>query len=293
MTIKIDAIGLEEELLEQAAQIIKETKKEQNTTRDPKLVIITATDDEASFRYVYNKIKACKKFGIEVVNIKLDKSVTQEELEEIIQKLNEDNGVDAIILQLPIYDHLDKDILINMIDMDKDVDGLTLINKGFLEDNKITFMPCTPLGVIFLLRHHDINTETDLIGKNVVVIGRGETAGAPMSVAFRHLDANVTLLHSKTSAEDLEFYVRHADVVISCVGKRFLLKADWFKKDSIVIGVGFTYDDKGKQHLDFEADAVVAVGNARFVTNRINSTGKATVLGLIANTLEAYRNTEI
>ena len=109
-----------------------------------------------------------------------------------------------------------------------------------------------------------------------------------MSSLFKNLDANVTMLHSKTSKEDLEFYVRHADIVISCVGKRNLLKAEWFKENSIIIGVGFTYDEKGKQHLDFEVDEVIELGKVKAVTNRINCTGKATVISLMVNTVKAF-----
>lgn len=263
-----------------------EDKKEIN--RVPKLVIITATEDSSSLRYVENKKKLANEFGIEVDHIVFDKNCTNEEVEKEIIKLNLDNSVDGIILQLPVYDHLSND-LTYLISYEKDVDGLTVESKGLLELNKVAYVPCTPLGVILLLETYDIESDY-LSGKNVVIVGRGETAGAPMSTLFRHYDANVTLLHSKTSKKDLEFYVKHADIVVSCVGKRHLLKASWFKEDSIIIGVGFEYDEDGKQHLDFEVDKVVDIGKAKLVTNRVNCTGKATVVSLLLNTVSAYIN---
>lgn len=254
--------------------------------RNPKIVILMASDNKASERYVANKIKMGEKLNIDVELITHDETVTNKELEKLIVKLNNDNTVDGMILQLPVYEHLDSKYLIDKINPKKDVDGLTSHAKAKLETNELKLMPCTPLGVIKMLECEDI----EIKGKNVVVVGKGETAGAPMATTFRNLDTTVTICHKETSREDLEFYIRHADIVISCVGIRNLLEPDWFKEGSIAIGVGFTYDENGKQHLDFDVDKVVELGKAYMVSQRTNCTGKATVLSLMYNTLLAYLN---
>lgn len=252
--------------------------------RLPKVVILMASNDKPSERYVANKIKMAEKFNIEAELIKFNENITNKELEEVINDLNNDESVDGLILQLPVYEHLNSRRLINQICPYKDVDGLTWYSKALLENNELKLMPCTPLGVKNLLLLEGVI----IAGKNVVVVGRGETSGAPMATTFRNLDATVTFCHSKTSRKDLEFYVRHADIVISCVGKQNILDAEWFKEGAIVVGVGFTYDENGKQQLDFDFDKVVELGKAKLVSQRTNCTGKATVISLLYNTVLAY-----
>ena len=252
--------------------------------RMPKVVILMASDDKPSERYVSNKIKMAEKFNIEAELVKFNENVTNKDLEEIINELNNDESVDGVILQLPVYNHLDAKHLINQICPYKDVDGLTWYSKALLESNELKLIPCTPLGVKNLLLLEGVV----IAGKNVVVVGKGETSGAPMATTFRNMNATVTVCHSKTSRKDLEFYIRHADIVISCVGKQNLLDAEWFKEGSIVVGVGFTYDENGKQQLDFNFDKVVELGKAKLVSQRTNCTGKATVISLLYNTVLAY-----
>ena len=252
--------------------------------RMPKVVILMASDDKPSERYVSNKIKMAEKFNIEAELVKFNENVTNKDLEEIINELNNDKSVDGVILQLPVYNHLDAKHLINQICPYKDVDGLTWYSKALLESNELKLIPCTPLGVKNLLLLEGVV----IAGKNVVVVGKGETSGAPMATTFRNMNATVTVCHSKTSRKDLEFYIRHADIVISCVGKQNLLDAEWFKEGSIVVGVGFTYDENGKQQLDFNFDKVVELGKAKLVSQRTNCTGKATVISLLYNTVLAY-----
>lgn len=284
-----------EKVLETSKEVAKDMVSEfrldndiDKAKRDPKLVIITATNDKASLRYVENKKKLAKDFGIEVDHISFDEEVTLEDIEEKINSLNNDPNVDGVILQLPIYDKFtseEEHRLLNDINFIKDVDGLTSISKGLLEENKPIYVPCTALGIALLLCEYDLES---LEGKNAVVIGRGKTSGAPIGVMLRHFDANVTMLHSKTSKKDLEFYVKNADIIISCVGKRHLIDSTWFKEDSIAIGVGFEYDENGKQHLDFEVDEAIALNKAKAVSNRVNCTGKATVIALMLNTIQSY-----
>lgn len=252
--------------------------------RKPSLVIIVASDDKASQIYVNNKVKAGIKLGVDVEVITVYEQATNESLSYVINSLNDNKAIDGIILQLPVYEHLDADKLINQISPQKDVDGLTNHAKAMLDSNKLEMLPCTPLGVKNLLLMEGVY----IPGKNVVVVGKGPTAGAPMATLFRNLDATVTICHAKTPREDLEFYVRHADIVISCVGKRNVIEAEWIKEGGIAIGVGFTYDENGKQQLDFDVDKVVELGKASLVSQRTNCTGKATVLSLLYNTVLAY-----
>lgn len=267
-----------------AEGIVKYSIMRKYKGRQPKLVIIVASDDKASERYVANKVKMGEKFNIEVYVEKFDKNATNVTINNYIHEMNLDDNVDGLMLQLPVYDHLDPEFLLNQIDYVKDVDGLTLYSKAMLEINKARFVPCTPEGVVSLLQLEGV----ELKGKNVVVVGRGETSGAPMATVFRNNDATVTVCHTKTTKQDLEFYIRHADIVVSCVGKRNLLEAEWFKEGSIVIGVGFSYDENGKQQLDFDVDKIVELGKVDMVSQRTNCTGKATVVSLMCNVVSAY-----
>ena len=252
--------------------------------RRPKLVIIQASDDKASEVYIRNKVKQGEKYGIDVEVKSFNRIVTNKVLELLINQLNNDPDVDGMILQLPVYEHLNPTHLINQICPYKDVDGLTWYARAALESNKLQMLPCTPLGVVNLLILEGVH----IAGKNGVVVGKGETAGAPMATVFRNMDATVTICHIKTSRKDLEFYVRHADIVISCVGKQNVIDADWFKEGSIAIGVGFTYDENGKQRLDFDVEKVIELGKVELVSQRTNCTGKATVISLMYNTVLAY-----
>ncbi len=268
------------------AELVSHSLKHSDKSRPPKVVIIVASDDRASKVYVNNKVKTGAKLGIEVEVVKFDESTTEYAIEEYIHELNKDETVDGIMLQLPIYEHLSSYHLINQIYAAKDVDGLTNYSKLMLERNKSHLEPCTPMGVISLLECEAIKIK----GKNVVVVGKGETAGAPMATMFRNADATVTICHKETPREDLEFYIRHADIVVSCVGKQNLIPAEWFKEGSVAIGVGLSYDENGKQQLDFDVDKIMELDKAAYVSQRTNCTGKATVLALMCNVIFAYNN---
>lgn len=282
MTRILNANKMEELIKEVIDNFIEKDYKERN----PKLVILVASDDKASERYVANKVKMGEKFNIDVEVIKFDENVTNKQLEDYMKEMNNDDSVDGVILQLPVYKHLNAKHIINQLCPYKDVDGLTLYNKAKLETDSSLCNPCTPMGVLDLLKIERVNIE----GKKVVVVGKGETSGSPMAIMFRNEGATVTICHSRTKREDLEFYIRHADIVVSCVGKRNLLDAEWFKEGSVVIGVGLSYDENGKQHLDFDFDKVVELEKVDLVSQRTNCTGKATVLSLMYNTVIAYRN---
>lgn len=280
MTQLLNASLLESSINELLTHTIKHTNKD----RPPKAIIIVASDDRASKIYVNNKVKTGEKLGIDIEVVRFDESATQKEIEEFIHKINNDDTIDGAMLQLPVYDHLDGQYLINQLCPYKDIDGLTWYNRALLEFNQADLVPCTPLGVISLLQVEGVQIK----GKNVVIVGKGDTAGAPMATMFRNNSATVTICHSSTPKDELEFYIRHADIVVSCVGRQNLINAEWFKEGSIAIGVGLSYDENGKQQLDFDVDKVIELNKALMVSQRTNCTGKATVLGLMCNIVMAY-----
>ena len=285
MTQLLNANTLNDCITELVTHAIQYSDKE----RKPKAVIIVASDDKASKIYVNNKVKTGEKLGIDIEVVRFNESVTESEIIEFIHKINNDDTVDGAMLQLPVYKHLNGQYLINQLCPYKDIDGLTWYNRAMLDSNKAKLVPCTPLGVINLLQVEGIK----IVGKNVVIVGKGDTAGAPMATTFRNYDATVTICHKETPKEELEFFIRHADIVVSCVGKQNLLEPEWFKEGSIVIGVGLSYDENGKQQLDFDVDKVVELGKASLVSQRTNCTGKATVLALMCNIIIAYNQDEI
>ena len=280
MTQLLNANTLNDCITELVTHAIQYSDKE----RKPKAVIIVASDDKASKIYVNNKVKTGEKLGIDIEVVRFNESATESEIIEFIHKINNDDTVDGAMLQLPVYKHLNGQYLINQLCPYKDIDGLTWYNRAMLESNKAELVPCTPLGVISLLQVEGIK----IVGKNVVIVGKGDTAGAPMATMFRNADATVTICHKETPREELEFFIRHADIVVSCVGKQNLLEPEWFKEGSIVIGVGLSYDENGKQQLDFDVDKIVELGKAAYVSQRTNCTGKATVLGLMCNIIFSY-----
>ena len=280
MTQLLNANTLNDCITELVTHAIQYSDKE----RKPKAVIIVASDDKASKIYVNNKVKTGEKLGIDIEVVRFNESATESEIIEFIHKINNDDTVDGAMLQLPVYKHLNGQHLINQLCPYKDIDGLTWYNRAMLESNKAKLVPCTPLGVISLLQVEGIK----IVGKNVVIVGKGDTAGAPMATMFRNHNATVTICHKETPREELEFFIRHADIVVSCVGKQNLLEPEWFKEGSTVIGVGLSYDENGKQQLDFDVDKVVELGKAAYVSQRTNCTGKATVLGLMCNIIFSY-----
>ena len=280
MTQLLNANTLNDCITELVTHAIQYSDKE----RKPKAVIIVASDDKASKIYVNNKVRTGEKLGIDIEVVKFNESATELEIIEFIHKINNDDTVDGAMLQLPVYKHLNGQHLINQLCPYKDIDGLTWYNRAMLEFNKAELVPCTPLGVISLLQAEGIK----IVGKNVVIVGKGDTAGAPMATMFRNHDATVTICHKETPREELGFFIRHADIVVSCVGKQNLLEPEWFKEGSIVIGVGLSYDENGKQQLDFDVDKIVELGKAAYVSQRTNCTGKATVLGLMCNIIFSY-----
>ena len=277
MAILIDAKAMKNEKL----NVLKDRIEEINNKikRNPKLVIVSAGDNKASELYMSNKIKIGKEVGVNVEVLRFDKDVTQEEIEDTIVRLNKDNSVDGIIVQLPIYKHLDKDKIISTIDFRKDADGFSNENLGrmFTGDHS-GILPCTAKSVYEMLKYHDV----DVLGKKVCIIGRGLHTGKSLASLLINDGGTVTVCNSKTN--NIEDMIKDSDIVISSVGKYGLIRSEWMKEGSVLIGIGIDYVN-GKQQTDYDVDDMIENSKCSLVSNRINSVGLGTTLFLMENTL--------
>lgn len=244
----------------------------------PHLAVVLVGEDPASQVYVRNKENGCKKAGIRSTVIRLEENCTQEALEETVRRLNADESVDGILVQLPLPRHLDEASVLRLIDPDKDVDGFHAMNSGRLMNGQPGFVPCTPLGVMELLRHYGI----DPAGKCAVVIGRSNIVGKPMAMLLLAANATVTICHSRT--QNLAEITRQADILVAAVGRANFVTADMVKPGAAVIDVGINRVD-GKLVGDVDFDAVSQV--AGYITPVPGGVGQMTIAMLLANTLEA------
>lgn len=249
--------------------------------RLPHLTVILVGDNPASQSYVRGKANACKAIGIENDTIILDKNINQEQLHKVIQAQNEDPNVDGILVQLPLPSHLDADQAIMMIDPRKDVDGLHPINAGNLLTGRPGFIPCTPKGVMEILRSIDM---VDLSGKRAVVCGRSNLVGKPVALLLQNQNATVSVVHSKT--KDIEAITSQADILIAAIGQPKKIGPSWIKEGAIVIDVGIHRLEDGKLCGDVDFDA--AQEKASYITPVPKGVGPMTVCMLLSNTLEAY-----
>ena len=230
MSIKLDGKKLSLEIQERLKKDISFFVKE--GIRLPTLAVIRVGDDTASGVYVNNKEKACARIGIKSLLFHLNQEVTYQEVEELIYKLNSDEGVDGILLQLPLPPHLDSKKLISMICPSKDVDGLHELNAGKLIKGETSLRSCTPAGIVNLLKSQKIQIE----GKRVVVIGRSLLVGKPIALMMLNLNATVTIAHSKT--KNLKSICKEADILIVAAGKPNFIDSDYVKSDAVIIDVG-------------------------------------------------------
>ena len=268
------------------AEVAEEvTKFNRMGGRPPKLVVIQIGEDPASSTYVRNKKKACEECGIECEDIHLPKEISQFELNTEIAKINHDDAVDGILVQLPLPGHINERSVVNMIDPRKDVDGFTLANAGKLLTGEDCTLPCTPAGVIELLRSTGVN----LASKNAVVIGRSNIVGKPMALLLQRENMNVTMLHSKTSQGDMEFYCRHADVIVVATGHENTLTDRHFYggKNPIVIDVGINRGEDGKLRGDVSEE--IKAKYSSYYTPVPGGVGPMTIAMLMKNVLRAYK----
>ncbi|ASE35767.1 MULTISPECIES: bifunctional methylenetetrahydrofolate dehydrogenase/methenyltetrahydrofolate cyclohydrolase FolD [Staphylococcus] len=247
----------------------------------PKLSVILVGNDGASLSYVKSKKKAAEKIGITSEIVHLDEDTSEEEVLKELDRLNNDDSVSGILVQVPLPDQVSEQKVLESIDPAKDVDGFHPANIGKLYIDEQTFVPCTPLGVMELLNHADM----DLEGKNAVVIGRSHIVGQPVSKLLLQKNATVTILHSRT--KDMHAHLKDADVIVSAVGRPGLVTKDDVKEGAVVIDVGNTPDENGKLKGDVEYDEVKEVAGA--ITPVPGGVGPMTITMVLNNTLLAEK----
>ena len=263
-------------------EMLDSLKKELESIERPLgLVVIQIGNDEASNVYVKQKEKMANDLGMNFKHIMLPENVKQEKVLKEIDKLNKDDNVDGILVQMPIPKHLDAQIIQNRINYLKDVDGLTDINAGNLVHKKDGLVPCTPEGIIELLKYYNI----DISGKNVTIIGRSDLVGKPLASLMTNNDATVTLCHSKT--KNLNIYTENADILVVAVGKAKLIKKNQVRDNAIVIDVGINRLDDGKLCGDVDFEDVKE--KTAYITPVPGGVGQMTVACLAKNTYKAYK----
>ena len=270
----------------QIAKELRATIADQVSTlgRAPGLAVILVGDDPASAVYVRNKDNACKEVGFYSEKINKPEGITQVELLSEVERLNNDDKIDGILVQLPLPKHLDANLVIETISPEKDVDGFHSENIGKLMQNKPYLRPCTPKGVMTMLA----TTGIDLVGKNCVVVGASNIVGRPMAMELLNARATVTICNSKT--QDLSGKIRQADVVVAAVGIPKMIQGDWIKKGAIIIDVGINRLDDGSLSGDVDFDS--AKDKAAWITPVPGGVGPMTIATLLENTLTAYKARE-
>ncbi len=251
--------------------------------RKPALAVILVGDDPASQIYVKNKRESCNYVGINSLFFHLPENTTQEELLELIGKLNGDEDVDGILVQLPLPSHINASSIIEAISPEKDVDGFHPVNMGKLSTGKSDgIIPCTPLGIWILLKHYKIN----FLKKDVVIVGASNIVGKPMGLLFlKNEDSTVTICHKNT--KDLKFHTKYADILIVAVGKPNLITADMVKEGVVVVDVGINRLENGK--LVGDTDFENLKEKAFAITPVPGGVGPMTVASLLVNTVSIYR----
>lgn len=248
--------------------------------RVPTLATVIVGEDPASGIYVRNKHRACEEVGMRSVHHGLAGSTSEAELLELVAALGRDGDVDGILVQLPVPDQIDPDAVIGEIDPGKDVDGLTPLNAGLLAHGTPGLVPCTPAGVMEMLRHEGV----DLEGAEAVVVGRSKLVGVPVARLLLAADATVTICHSRTA--DLAATCARADVLVAAVGVPRLLGGDAIKPGAVVIDVGMNRTEDGLcGDVDFDAASEIAAA----ISPVPGGVGPMTIAMLLVNTLQAAR----
>ena len=276
MAIRIDGKAL-------AAKVKEQVREEAGKLRRrPALAVILVGENPASKVYVAGKEKDCAECGITSFGYKLPEETSQEELLELITRLNADKGVDGILCQLPLPKHLDEELVINTIAADKDVDCFHPYNVGRMVIGEPVFLPCTPAGVMEMLREYEIPVR----GKRCVVLGRSNIVGKPMSVLLTQADGTVTTCHSRT--ENLAEITRQADILVSAIGKTKFVTADMVKEGAVVIDVAMNRDENGK--LCGDVDFAAVEPRTSYITPVPGGVGPMTRALLMRNILTAAEN---
>lgn len=243
------------------------------------LAVVKVGNDPASAVYVRNKEKACEYVGINSKTLALPEETTEEELLNVVKELNEDKNVNGILVQLPLPKHIDESKVLLTIDSTKDADGFHPVNVGKMVIGEDTFLPCTPAGIIEMIKRTDIDIE----GKECVVIGRSNIVGKPMAMLMLKENATVTIAHSRT--KDLKEVTKRADIIVAAIGKAKFVTADYVKEGAVVIDVGMDRDENGKLCGDVDFESVSKVASA--ITPVPGGVGPMTVTMLLVNCLRS------
>ena len=281
---KIAAAAVKASLQKQTAAIAA------NGKRAPHLAAILVGNNGASETYVASKVKNCEETGFLSSLIRLDENVSEEILLDTIQKLNKDNTVDGILVQLPLPKHISDQKVIEAIDPKKDVDGFHPVNVGKLVQGLETFIPATPYGIMLLLEHFNIDTK----GKHAVVVGRSNIVGRPMSILLSSNlnkgNCTVTICHSHTP--NIEAFCKDADILVAALGKPGFITASMVKPGAVIIDVGITRVADATTKTGFRIKGDVAYNEVAEVASAITpvpgGVGLMTIAGLLKNTMQAY-----
>ena len=276
MAIKMDGKALAEKM---RAQIREEAAQ---LPRKPALAVILVGEDPASQVYVGNKEKDCAECGIRSEGYRLPAETSEQQLLELIAVLNQNDAVDGILVQLPLPKHISQEKVIHAIHPDKDVDAFHPFNVGKIVTGEPGFLPCTPAGVMELLRAYDISAA----GKNCVIVGRSNIVGKPMALLLLREHGTVTICHSRTA--DLAAETSRADILVAAVGKTGLITGDMVKEGAVVIDVAMNRNEAGKLCGDCLYDEVAE--KASYITPVPGGVGPMTRLILMKNTLSAAKN---
>ena len=268
---KLVASKIREEIKDRVVEI------KSKHSRIPGLAAILVGDDPASEIYVRNKRKACEDVGIYSEEHKLSGDIAQEDLLKLINRLNGDENINGILVQLPLPEHIDDSTVLNSVSPEKDVDGFHPINAGLLFEGKPRFIACTPHGIIKMLEFYDIDIE----GKNAVVLGRSNIVGKPASMLLLQKNATVTICHSRT--RNLDAVLKSADLIVAAIGRAHFVTRKMVKKGSIIIDVGINRLDDGKLVGDVDFENVKDISS--YITPVPGGVGPMTITMLLWNTV--------
>lgn len=260
-------------------ELKEQVKKYKEEGVEITLAVVKVGNDPASAVYVRNKENACEYIGINSKKIEMPEETTEEELLKLIDELNNDNAINGILVQLPLPKHIDENKILLAIDPIKDVDGFHPVNVGKMVIGEPSFLPCTPAGIIEMIKRSDLDIE----GKECVVIGRSNIVGKPMSLLMLRENATVTITHSRT--KDLKSVCKRADIVVAAIGKAKFVDKDYIKDGAIVIDVGMDRDEDGKLCGDVDFDSVEPIAGA--ITPVPGGVGPMTVTMLLVNCLRS------
>ena len=280
----IDGKAFAQKLLSRIKTATEAIKKQYNNT--PGLAVVLVGEDPASEVYVRNKGRRTIECGMASFEHKLTDKVSQTELLDLIQKLNSDDSVDGILVQLPLPEHIDPQAVLDAINPEKDVDGFHVVNAGKLATGGDALVPCTPLGCLLMLKDYF----GDLSGKNAVVVGRSNIVGKPMAALLTRESCTVTIAHSRT--KDLPSVCRSADILIAAVGKAEMVQKSWVSDETVVIDVGINRipapeRGEGKMRLVGDVDFDEVKRKAKAITPVPGGVGPMTIAVLLRNTIEA------